>query len=208
MPTTDEGGPVTPSTEAAIRERYERATKMVADLCSGKERWTMRVPAEPLRDADLVISDALADIPVLLRLLAAGDGAAPAGSADVMPCAVLIDGALGSGVLISGAVYRVVESTEHWQPSGIEGEPPHVSTVVRFDPVPSAPAGGPAIDDRAGRDEVTAALDLEWLAAALNAVETGPEKHEPDCAHVKGLARAYTRAALDAPATDDQAGPG
>jgi hypothetical protein len=41
--------------------RIERAEQEVSDLCSGKRRWTMTVPAEPDRDSDFVIGGALAD---------------------------------------------------------------------------------------------------------------------------------------------------
>lgn len=55
--------------------------------------------------------------------------------AHVQPCAVLIEGGLASGVLVPGVAYRVAEVREHWEPTGVEGEAPHVTTVVRFDPV-------------------------------------------------------------------------
>lgn len=55
-----------------IRARVEAADKHISDLCSGKARWTMRVPAEPDRDSDLVLSAALADVE---RLLAVADAA-------------------------------------------------------------------------------------------------------------------------------------
>lgn len=51
-----------------LRARLEAAERMVNDLCSGKERWTMRVPADPDRDSDLVISGALGAIHALLAL--------------------------------------------------------------------------------------------------------------------------------------------
>jgi len=57
---------------------------------------------------------------------------------DVLPCAVLINGSLGRGVLSPGAAYRVAEVREHWRPTGVEGESPVVTTVVRFDPVAEA----------------------------------------------------------------------
>lgn len=55
---------------AAIRARFDAASQHVADLCSGKERWTLRIPAQPGWDSDLVIANALEDIPRLLDLLA------------------------------------------------------------------------------------------------------------------------------------------
>jgi len=36
-----------------------RGEKTIDALCSGKQRWVMNVPAEPDRDPDLVLSDAL-----------------------------------------------------------------------------------------------------------------------------------------------------
>jgi len=36
----------------------DRAEQEVHDLCSGKRRWTMTVPAEPDRDSDLLMIDA------------------------------------------------------------------------------------------------------------------------------------------------------
>lgn len=48
------------SNEAATAlEKIARAEKAVDDLCSGKLRWQMRVPAEPDHDPDLIISEAL-----------------------------------------------------------------------------------------------------------------------------------------------------
>jgi hypothetical protein len=46
-----------PSDEAL--RLIERAEKAVDDLCSGRLRWEMRVPAEPDHDPDLIISTAL-----------------------------------------------------------------------------------------------------------------------------------------------------
>lgn len=57
---------------AAIRARHERAVQHVLDLNDPKKpsvRWTMRVPAEPDRDSDLVLLAALDDIPRLLDAL-------------------------------------------------------------------------------------------------------------------------------------------
>lgn len=50
-------------------DAIERAEAKVSALCSGKERWEMRVPAEPDRDPDLVISDALAKAKKLIESL-------------------------------------------------------------------------------------------------------------------------------------------
>lgn len=61
-----------------------------------------------------------------------GDADAPPNGR--LPCAVLIQGSLGSGVLIPGTDYRVAEVREHWEPSPDKGGEPTVSTVIRFDP--------------------------------------------------------------------------
>lgn len=60
---------------AVEREIVDRAHKAVHALCNG-ERWTMRVPAEPERDHDLVIASglnvadrALAEIDALRKAL-------------------------------------------------------------------------------------------------------------------------------------------
>jgi hypothetical protein len=58
-----------------------------------------------------------------------------------LPCAVLVDGPLGDGVLVPGAAYRVDEVREHWEPTGVEGKAPRVSTVIRFVPLSPDPAG-------------------------------------------------------------------
>ena len=47
-----------PTRESAL-SKIARAEQAVDDLCSGKLRWEMRVPAEPDHDPDLIISDAL-----------------------------------------------------------------------------------------------------------------------------------------------------
>lgn len=43
----------------AALDKIARAEQAVDDLCSGRLRWEMRVPAEPDHDPDLIISDAL-----------------------------------------------------------------------------------------------------------------------------------------------------
>jgi hypothetical protein len=43
----------------ALREALDRADTAVDDLCRGRLRWEMRVPAEPDHDPDLIISHAL-----------------------------------------------------------------------------------------------------------------------------------------------------
>jgi hypothetical protein len=49
----------------AIEKRADVAHRHVVKLCSGEERWTMRIPAQPDRDSDLVIGESLKDVPVL-----------------------------------------------------------------------------------------------------------------------------------------------
>jgi hypothetical protein len=46
-----------------------------------------------------------------------------------------VEGSIGS-TLVIGTDYRVAEIREHHEPSGVEGVPPKVTTVVRFDPLP------------------------------------------------------------------------
>lgn len=53
----------------AVLARNERASDTVAALCNGTERWVMRVPAQPDRDPDLVISASLSDVPALVTEL-------------------------------------------------------------------------------------------------------------------------------------------
>lgn len=70
---------------------------------------------------------------------------------EALPCRVLIDGSLGSGVLIPGVEYRVHEVREHWEPSPDVGGEPHVSTVVEFHPLAAHPvpdSGRPVSPDR------------------------------------------------------------
>lgn len=50
----------------AIEARAEAARQHVYKLCSGEERWTLRVPAQPERDSDFLLDTALGDIPALL----------------------------------------------------------------------------------------------------------------------------------------------
>lgn len=55
-------------------QTIERARKEVADLCTGKRRWTMSIPTRPNEDSDCVIADALgiaSDAVVELRNLEA-----------------------------------------------------------------------------------------------------------------------------------------
>jgi hypothetical protein len=49
----------------AIERRNEAASEEVDRLCNGGD-WTMRIPARPNRDSDLVIGASLADISALL----------------------------------------------------------------------------------------------------------------------------------------------
>ena len=59
--------PTDPIDLDAVQARNHAAHDHVAKLCRGEEDWTMlRIPAQPERDSDLVISAALADVPGLL----------------------------------------------------------------------------------------------------------------------------------------------
>lgn len=60
---------MTPDELAAIRERADAAHAMVSALNHRRERWVLRVPAEPDRDPDLVITASLRDITDLLAEL-------------------------------------------------------------------------------------------------------------------------------------------
>jgi len=42
-----------------LRENIEAGHAAIHELCSGKRRWTMSIPAEPDRDQDLVLTRAL-----------------------------------------------------------------------------------------------------------------------------------------------------
>lgn len=57
-----------------------------------------------------------------------------------------IDGGIGQ-TLIVGATYRVGEIRTHLDPTGVQGEPDHETTVIRFDPVPT-PEPSPAFRPR------------------------------------------------------------
>ena len=52
---------MTPDERAALREQAERAHSEIARLCSAPvdSRWRMSIPANPERDSDLILSDAL-----------------------------------------------------------------------------------------------------------------------------------------------------
>lgn len=49
-----------------IRARVAAANAHVNDLCTGKARWTMRVPMDLERDSDVVIVSALDSVDALL----------------------------------------------------------------------------------------------------------------------------------------------
>jgi hypothetical protein len=64
-----ESSAVTPERLAEIRERAEKAHRHIADICAGKARWKMTIPANPGTDSDLIFSNALNDVDVLLAAL-------------------------------------------------------------------------------------------------------------------------------------------
>jgi hypothetical protein len=43
----------------SIHDKLIKARLTVYDLCQGKIKWTMRIPADPANDTDLIIMDAL-----------------------------------------------------------------------------------------------------------------------------------------------------
>lgn len=47
---------------AAIREREEKAGRMIGELCAGRRRWLMSIPAQENYDPDLVIAAAMSDV--------------------------------------------------------------------------------------------------------------------------------------------------
>ena len=49
-----------PAEPLTPEERIERGYTTIHELCSGRLRWEMRVPAEPDHDPDLILTDALA----------------------------------------------------------------------------------------------------------------------------------------------------
>lgn len=63
---------------ATLRERCAQAEQIVNDLCHGRRRWTMSVPARPDSDPDLIIGDVLHQVPALLDALAAAEERAAA----------------------------------------------------------------------------------------------------------------------------------
>lgn len=63
-------------TAEQVIAKIVRAEQEVADLCTGKHRWTMWVPAEPDNDSDLLIGGALADARAFIRRVAAREVAA------------------------------------------------------------------------------------------------------------------------------------
>ena len=58
-------------------ESIDKAVKTVEALCDGSLKWTMRIPAEPDRDPDLVIADALTKARKVIEALATPTARAP-----------------------------------------------------------------------------------------------------------------------------------
>lgn len=54
--------------------KIDKALKRVHDICQGTERWTMRVPARPDEDTDLILCDALETAKSLLSAVATDEG--------------------------------------------------------------------------------------------------------------------------------------
>jgi len=50
---------------AEVRARVERAHQEIGDICQGRRRWTMRIPADEASDTDLILSAALKDAETL-----------------------------------------------------------------------------------------------------------------------------------------------
>lgn len=51
-----------------------------------------------------------------------------------VPCAIKVEGSIGACLLV-GTDYRVGQIREHHEPSSVQGEPPAITTIIRFDPV-------------------------------------------------------------------------
>ena len=66
--TSPDPRPLTPE------ERVQRGRRVIDDLCQGRLRWEMRVPAEPDHDPDLILTDALNVADELLAERTARDG--------------------------------------------------------------------------------------------------------------------------------------
>lgn len=64
-----------PTPAQDVLKKIDKALATVADLCEGKIKWTMHVPAEHDRDPDLVIADALMTAKSLIATLPAQDAA-------------------------------------------------------------------------------------------------------------------------------------
>jgi len=47
-------------------QRYEKALQLIYDLASGKHKFSMSIPANVKCDSDLILSNALKDIPKLI----------------------------------------------------------------------------------------------------------------------------------------------
>jgi hypothetical protein len=52
-----------------IRDRVNKARKMVSDLCNKRREWIMSIPADRERDPDLVIADGLDAVEDLLEMI-------------------------------------------------------------------------------------------------------------------------------------------
>lgn len=44
-----------------VKARIDRAHKLIGDLCMGRQKWKMSIPADEERDSDLILSAALTD---------------------------------------------------------------------------------------------------------------------------------------------------
>ena len=52
-----------------VINEIDKALQVVADLCEGKQKWTMSVPARPDSDPDLIIAAALSNAKLLIIVL-------------------------------------------------------------------------------------------------------------------------------------------
>jgi hypothetical protein len=163
---------------AAVLARAERAHREIADICEGRRRWTMRVPAQPDADSDLLLSASVADVEALAAVLARVDKLAetldPAlfyDRRDWETARTLIDQALGTwdpppaGTVQPELERRVVATTE-------TADPLTPQTWNRGDPEP-----GPEVTAVWDGDEdlwFRRDADQVWVLAAAVPEEVKP----------------------------------
>ena len=89
-----------------LREVAEAAYSEVVRLCQRDERWRMSIPANPNRDSDLLLGEALAAMPTLLDRLEAAEANADAGWAEAIRQQQRVERALLAAVAWEGSTRR------------------------------------------------------------------------------------------------------